>query len=204
MKKFACLMTVIVLTGGIAALGQTSGGSSKSAPQAGKKGTGKKAQALRFPNTAEGAYQTFLYAGIIHNEKLLRESCFPAEGLELLLIGEAPPEEEFPKIHSQIQKMEFKRLKPGDKFRLPEGKSITIEDDEVDEDHVLIVGKGDPLPTRCERGEKGWKIRAEPIIAARKMALEAGKKAIEKKKKDDAKGDKNPPEPKAPPRVRDE
>lgn len=133
----------------------------------------KKGENIAFPNTPQGAFQTFFLAMITQNHDKLHEAALPDKDLDVLLEGEKPPARVVDRLKTEIADMKFRVLKPGDVVELPGGKKLTIKPSEVDETHAVIMAPGDPVPTRCVKLESKWKIDASVIIAARLAANEA-------------------------------
>ena len=131
-----------------------------------------------FPNTPEGAFKEYFYAMGMGDEKVLRSVTLPHDDFEWLLKGKhvAPEKaDEYRKIIDE--KFLTRRLAPGDIVDLPTGGQLKVRPQEVSEDRVVLLQKGAPLPTRLERHEGRWKVNAGPMIAARKAADAADKRA---------------------------
>ncbi len=150
----------------------------------------KKADDTAFPNTPQGAFQTFFLAMITQHHDKLHEAALPDKDLDVLLEGEKPPARVVDRLKAEITDMKFRVLKPGDVVELPGGKKLTIKPSEVDETHAVIMAPGDPVPTRCVKVESKWKIDASVIIAARLAANEA------KRAQNNRPGDDPDPKPK--------
>jgi hypothetical protein len=131
--------------------------------------------------TPEGAWRSFVIAMLSRDEATLKTLALPAEGLEWLLKGEAPPQDALAQIKDQIGKQRIGRLKPGDRFTLPGGRIVVVAPEEVGPDRAVLVPEGDPIPTRVQRVAGHWKVDARPLIVARRMADAARKKADARK-----------------------
>jgi hypothetical protein len=133
----------------------------------------KKGDDIAFPNTPQGAFQTFFLAMITQNRDKLHEAALPDKDLDVLLEGEKPPARVVDRLKIEIAEIKFRVFKPGDVVELPGGKKMTIKPSEVDETHAVIMAPGDPVPTRCVKLDGKWKLDASVIIAARLAANEA-------------------------------
>ncbi|MFO0891448.1 MAG: hypothetical protein U0790_20180 [Isosphaeraceae bacterium] len=131
--------------------------------------------------TPEEALRTFMLAMMTHDEASLREVTLPAEGFEWLLAGQAAPAEAVAGMKAQLAKQPVRRLKPGDRFSLPRGRSAVVGKDEVGPDRAVLIPEGAPLPTRLEKVQGRWKVDARPFIAGRKAADAARRKAEARK-----------------------
>jgi hypothetical protein len=127
--------------------------------------------------TPEDALRSFLIAIALHDEAALRSVVLPTDDFDWLLKGEAAPAEAADQIRSQFMQVPIRALKPGDSFRLPNKKSITVDPKEVDATHAVLLPEGAPLPTRCQKVDGRWRVDASPVIAGRKAAEAARAKA---------------------------
>lgn len=128
--------------------------------------------------TPEEALRTFLVAMVDQDESTLRAIALDDRDLSWLARGERPPAEVVEKIRSSVAALRFKRLRPGDQFKLgPQGRVAVVGKAEVTEDRAVLLPEGSPLPTRLQRIDGHWKVDARPIIAARKAAAAAQQKA---------------------------
>jgi len=131
--------------------------------------------------TPEDALRTFMVALVAHDEATLRAITLPAPDFEWILKGEAPPPEAMNQIREEFAKQPIKRLKQGDRVTLPRGQVSVVGANEVGEDRALLLPAGAPMPTRLQKVSGHWKVSAEPIIAARKAAEAAQRKAESQK-----------------------
>jgi hypothetical protein len=131
--------------------------------------------------TPEAAWRSFVIAMLSRDEATLKTVALPADGIEWLVKGELPPADALPQIREHIAKLPIRRLIPGDRFTLPRGRVIIVEPEEVGPERAVIVPEGDPFPTRLHRVAGHWKVDARPVIAARKAADAAKKKAESRK-----------------------
>ncbi len=127
--------------------------------------------------TPEEAFRTFMIAIVSHDEATLREVTLPAEGFELLLTGKAAPASALGGIKQQLTSRPIRRLKAGDRYPLPPGKSGVVGAEEVGPDRAVLMPEGSPVPTRLEKVKGRWKVDARPVIAARKAAGAARRNA---------------------------
>ncbi len=122
-------------------------------------------------NTPESVFKAFLMAMATGDEDGLHATTLPTSDFDWLTRGEHVPAAEVETFRKEvIDEMVLKRLAANDTFTLPRGKVITVKPEEVDEDHVILLQEGAPLPTRTQKVEGRWKVDARPIIAGRKAA----------------------------------
>jgi hypothetical protein len=69
-------------------------------------------------------------------------------------------------------------LKVGDKFALPGKDEMVIGKEDVNDEQMVVVLEGSPIPTRLYKGKGYWRVDPSPLIAVRK----AGEKALEGQK----------------------
>jgi len=131
--------------------------------------------------TPEDALKTFMLALMSHDETALRAVTLPGPDFEWLLTGQPAPPEVIKDAQKQFAKMQFKRLKQGEKISLPKGKEYVVKATEVGDDRVVLLPEGSPVPSRLHKVTGHWKVAADPFIAARKAVDAARKKADAKK-----------------------
>jgi hypothetical protein len=170
-RTFALALSLVILNG--PALAQAP------APKAEPKPASQGTQATEFPNTPEGAFKTFFMTMVKGDEAALREVTLPAEDFEYLLKGEHLPPDKIAEFRGMVEKMEIRRLKPGDKVNLPGGKVAVVQPEEVTEDRAVVLQEGSPIPTRCQKVKGRWRVDARPVIAGRRAAEQARKRAGE-------------------------
>jgi hypothetical protein len=127
--------------------------------------------------TPEDALRSFMVDFAEQDEAALRAITLPDPDLDWLLRGQRPPAEAVEQMRSLAAEMKIRRLKPGESFALPKGRTITVSPEEVTEDRAVLLPEGDFFPIRLQRVEGHWKVDARPIIAARKAAEAARQKA---------------------------
>jgi hypothetical protein len=131
--------------------------------------------------TPEDALRTFTVAVLAHDEATLKEITLPVEGFEWLLAGQAAPAGALAGLKEQLAKQPIRRLKAGERFSLPRGKSGVVGADEVGADRAVLLPEGAPLPSRLQKVKGHWKVDARPVIAGRQAADAARRKAASKK-----------------------
>jgi hypothetical protein len=144
-----------------------------------------KAQLPGFPNTPEGSVQAFTFAIATGNEAALRAVTLPlsAEDFAWLMKGQHVPTdkvEEFRKFVEEGMKVRIGR--PGEKFPLPGGRVVEIKPEDFAADRSVVVQEGAPLPNRVRKLEGRWRIDAGPVVAGRKAADAARRRAEDKAK----------------------
>ena len=80
--------------------------------------------------------------------------------------------------------MVLTRLKAGDEVKLPNGRIVRISPEQVTDDHAVLMMKGGPIPTDLHRVAGAWRVDPGPIIAGRKAADAARRRAEEAKKQE--------------------
>jgi len=137
-----------------------------------------RAEAVAKPGgSPEEVLRAFFLAMIFNDEAKVRALALPADGLELLWKGVAPPPEAADQIKKQVSAQPIKVLKPGDEFTLPGNRKMTVPAEDVTDDRAVLLPEGAPTPTRLRKVDGEWKVDARPLIAARKGAAAARAKA---------------------------
>jgi hypothetical protein len=134
-------------------------------------------------DTPESAMKSFFVAMALGDEAGLKAIALPAEGFEYLLMGQHVPPDQVGALRKAVEAMTFKRLKAGDEVKLPNGQTLKIDPEQVSEDRAVLMIEGGPVPTDLYRVGGVWKVDARPVIAGRKAAAEARRRAEEAKKK---------------------
>lgn len=129
--------------------------------------------------TPEAAYRTFILAMMKKDEATLRSVTLPTETEDFawLLRGESPPPEALEEIEAELERQPIRKLKAGDTFTLPGGRRITFGPANIGEDRTVLVPEGSPLPTKIRKVAGRWRVDPRPVIAGRKAADAARKKA---------------------------
>jgi hypothetical protein len=118
---------------------------------------------------------------IAHDAAAIRTVTLPNPDLDWLLMGQVAPPEAIKEASAFFAKLPIQRLKAGDKYTLPNRKEYAVAAGEVGEDRAVLLPEGAPIPNRCQKVDGRWKVDAGPIIAGRKAADAARKKAEAKK-----------------------
>jgi hypothetical protein len=136
-----------------------------------------------YPTTSnpEDAVRTFLTAMLIKDQPVLKQVVQETREFDWLTRAEAPPADLLEQMRTQFMGMPVKTLKPGDKVELPGGKSMVVATRDIGTSSAMIWPEGAPTPLRVKKVDGRWKVDASPIIAARKAADAARKKAESKK-----------------------
>lgn len=132
-------------------------------------------------STPEQALRIFFIAMILKDEATLRSVTLPTKDFDLLLKGERPPSDQLKEIKEQIAKQPIRELKAGDEITLPGNRKVKVKEEEVTADRAVLLPEGSPIPTRVRKVEKRWRVDATAIIAGRKAAEAARKKAEQPK-----------------------
>jgi len=145
----------------------------------------KEKKAEGFPNTPEGAVQNFVIAMATGNERELHEFTLPLPDGDFawLLKGQHLPAEKLAEFRKAVAvEMMFRIGRPGEKFPLGGGRVLEIKPVEFSPDRSVVVHEAAPIPTRVRKVEGRWKVDAAPMVAGRKAADAARKRAEERAK----------------------
>ena len=127
--------------------------------------------------TPEDALRTFVYAMAVRDEPTLRAITLPVEGFEWLMAGQAAPASLIKELQEKLAQQTFRSLKAGDTFTLPQGQAVVVKAQDVGPDRALLLPEGASLPTRLRKVEGHWKVDPSGVIASRKAAEAARRKA---------------------------
>jgi hypothetical protein len=127
--------------------------------------------------TPEDALRTFVYAMAVRDEPTLRAITLPVEGIEWLMAGQAAPASVIKELEEKLAQQTFRSLKAGDKLTLPRGQAVVVTAEDVGPDRALLLPEGASLPTRMRKVEGHWKVDPSAVIAGRKAAEAARRKA---------------------------
>ena len=126
----------------------------------------------------EEAYRTFLVALMAKDEKALRASTVPVadDDFDRLLKGEgmAGGGAKAFAFRAIVAVTPVRRLESGERFELPGGRALVAP--EAD-DLAWVVPQGSPLPILCRKVEGRWLADPSAIIAGRKAADVARRRA---------------------------
>jgi hypothetical protein len=121
-------------------------------------------------STPEDALKTFLLALAAQDEATLRAVTLPDAEFAWLLRGSPARPDGIARLKARLDEKPMRRLKAGDRVRMPDGESRVIKPVDVREGRVVLWPDGAPLPSRLENVDGHWKVFARPFIAARKLA----------------------------------
>lgn len=125
---------------------------------------------------AENVLREFLLALGNLDEKKLRSISLPHDGFEMLLKGQAVPEEARMNFEMFVKQTPIRALKAGETLNLPGGRTLKVDPAEVSGENAMLMFGRDPLPHKLRNVNGEWKIDPSTIIAARKAAEAARKK----------------------------
>ena len=163
---------LLVLTFSLALPSQTPKGSQAASPSKDTKPT--------LAESPENALRDFLVALMFKDEKAIRARVLSLEGVEWLLAGKAPPADQAKAVRASMARMPIRVLKPNETIEVPArggSRKITVQPEETEADRAVLLPEGAPVPTRMRQVKGRWKVDASPIVAARKAAAEARRKA---------------------------
>ncbi|GAA5507415.1 SHD1 domain-containing protein [Novipirellula caenicola] len=121
----------------------------------------------------EDVLRQFLVALAGGNRRQVVTLILPHPNAAVLLQGEAAPPQVVAEMKKQIASEEIRRLKLGEKVSLPGGRTMTVGDEDVSTERVLLQIPNHPIPYSLIRKKNGWRVDAAPIIQARVAALAA-------------------------------
>ena len=130
-------------------------------------------------DTPEGTLRVFMLGVAASNEQLITATAIPLsdDDRKLLLIKIHGENQNFKELKEEFASLKIERLKPGDKFKLPNGKEIVVAAEEVGDDRLVLKPENAPLPSRLYKAKGYWWVDAGPFVAGRKAA-EAMRKAV--------------------------
>ncbi len=131
-------------------------------------------------DTPEAAYHSFHVALVAGDAEALRRLALPLpkEDLAWLLNGEHLSRANSARLHRAIAgKHGLKRLAAGGELTLPGGVRFKIRPEQVGGDRTVLLPDDSPIPTDLRRVDGLWKVDARPIVAGRKAATDAGRRA---------------------------
>lgn len=114
----------------------------------------------------------------------IKEYSLPDDDIGILLEGEKLPKEAKEQMHTFFRTAPIKRLKVGDKLKLPNGKTVVFDASQINEKQQMLSLSDGPLPFALVKTEKQWKVDPKSLIAARKAAKAAMEKQRAKKATD--------------------
>lgn len=123
-------------------------------------------------DTPEGTLRIFTLGVLLANEQLVNATIVPVSDEDLAYLlrkpkdAPAPPKE----LKELCANMKVRALKPGDKFTLPGGKKVTVAEEEVTDERMVLVLDDSPIPSRLYKAKGYWWVDASPVIAGRKAA----------------------------------
>ena len=124
----------------------------------------------------EAVLRTFMIALALGDMDAVKEHSLPNEDVDIFLTDERPPKEAVEQIQQFIGKVRIKRLKVGEQFKFPDGKTKVFEASDINEKRQLLSIPGAPAPFVLVKTEKGWKVDPQVLIAGRKAAKAAQEK----------------------------
>ncbi len=121
------------------------------------------------------------------DEAALKAVTIPATGFEWLLRGDHVP----PAQAEEFRKAVVDRLRRRRQFLAGDevnaawnsGAPIKIAPEQVTDDRAVLTMQGGPIPTNLHRVMGAWRVDPRPIIAGRRAADAARRRAEEAKKK---------------------
>ncbi|WP_372723409.1 SHD1 domain-containing protein [Novipirellula sp.] len=121
----------------------------------------------------EDVLRQFLVALAGGNRRQVVTLILPHPNAAILLQGEAAPPQVVAEMKKQLASEEIRRLKLGEKVSLPGGRTMTVDEEDVSTERVLLQIPNHPVPYSLVRKKNGWRVDAAPIIQARVAALAA-------------------------------
>ncbi len=131
-------------------------------------------------DTPEGTLRVFTLGVLLANEQLVKATIVPVSNEDLTYLIQKPKDAPVsPKELKELcANMKVRALKPGDKFTLPGGKQVTVAEEEVTDEKMILVLADSPIPSRLYKAKGFWWVDATPVIAGRKaVAMSSEQKA---------------------------
>ena len=122
------------------------------------------------PRTPEETIKAFVTAMFDEDQDGIRRTALPNPDLALLWQGDKLTAVQRAMAIAELKSWRFRRLKVGDEVQLPGGKKFVIDENRVDERHLMISVTDSPLPFLLVKVGQEWKVDASPVIASRKAA----------------------------------
>ena len=131
--------------------------------------------------TPEEAFRTFLVAMMTRDEATLRAVTLPTDDFDWLLRGQALRADQVEQFKAEVAQQPIRSLKPGDEITLPGNRKVPrVLPEEVTAERAVLLPEGSPIPSRLRKVDGRWRVDATPIIAGRKAADAARKKAAQR------------------------
>jgi hypothetical protein len=136
-------------------------------------------------DTPEGTLRIFMLGLMLANEQLVKATIVPVSDDDLAYLIRKPMDAPAtPKELKELcARMKVRALKPGDMFTLPGGKKVTVADEEVTDERLVLVLADSPIPTRLYKAKGLWWVDAAPVIAGRKAAAKYSQEATKAQRK---------------------
>lgn len=125
--------------------------------------------------TPEGAIRTFIVAMMTKDAAVLRSVTLPADGLDVLLQGQAISPDAVEGFKAQVAGLPVQLLKAGEEVTLADGRKYKARAEGVGPDCAVVLPKGASFPVLCRKDDGRWRVDAAPIIASMKGSGDARK-----------------------------
>lgn len=130
--------------------------------------------------TPVGTLRLFMLGVLLTNEQLVKATIVPvSEDDFAYLMQKTKNLRSTPKqLKERCASLKVRSLKPGDVVTLPGGKKVTVSDEEVSDNRIVLLPENHPIPTRLYKAKGYWWVDASPVIAGRKAAGKVSKERV--------------------------
>lgn len=124
----------------------------------------------------ESVLRQFLSSMSAGDSDSIKVLALPNDDIAMLWTGDKPSAVVIETMQKFYRTAEIKRLKVGDQFKLPNGKTMVFDASHINDKRQQLSLPGWPLPFILVKTEKLWQVDASPVITARKIAKAAKEK----------------------------
>jgi hypothetical protein len=121
----------------------------------------------------ESVVRLFLISMATKDEAGIRLTSMPlSKGeFEWLLKGEPIPAAEIPRWRAHLRTLPMKRMQIGDIVEIPGGGTLKLDERHINKYRQQVHCEGLPLPLILTATNRGWRVEAAMVVAARKAAF---------------------------------
>ncbi|HEV8000710.1 MAG TPA: hypothetical protein VGP63_12575 [Planctomycetaceae bacterium] len=127
-------------------------------------------------NTPEEALKDFLAAMIENDQAGIQRTALPNPELSLLWHSDKLTPAQKAIARAEINPSSFRRLKVGDRVKLPGGQKIVFDKNWINDRRQAISVSDGPLPFILVKVKDEWRVDATPLIAGRLAAAAVGER----------------------------
>jgi hypothetical protein len=127
-------------------------------------------------NTPEETLKDFLTAMIENDQAGIQRTALPNPELSLLWHSDKLTPAQKAIARAEINPSSFRRLKVGDRVKLPGGQKIVFDKNWINDRRQAISVSDGPLPFILVKVKDEWRVDATPLIAGRLAAAAVGER----------------------------